>query len=198
MTLRPRIALLGLVLAAALACGGPTTRLTDVWSNPDIKGPLHFKKVLAVVLVPNPEVRKVAEGQLTVLMKQTQGVPSWMAVTEETARDREKLKAMLEREGFDGAVVVRLVSASQKVEWVSTSMAGFTGFWGYSYAATMTNGYLRTDTSVRVETRVFSLKDDRLVWAGYTKTVDPKSSEQTLIEVAQAVGEDMRSRGLIQ
>jgi hypothetical protein len=186
-----------LILSAVLGCA-PSTQLTDVWSNPEVQGPLQFKKVLAVVLVSDPAVRRTAEGKLTVLMKQTEGVPSWMAVSDETARDRTKTEAMLKREGFDGAVVMRLVSANQTTTWVSTSYPDFWGYWGYAYPMAMNSGYLKTDTTIRVETRVYSLKDDRLVWAGFSRTMNPESGDQILSEVAQAVGQDMRERGLIR
>ncbi len=149
----PRKSLLGLVLLVSLGCASGT-RLTDVWSNPDVKGPLQFRKVLAVVLVRDPDVRRTAEGKLTVLMKRTEGVPSWMAVSDETARDRAKAEAMLKSEGFDGAVVVRLVSATQSTTWVAPAYPDFWGYWGYAYPMVMSPGYLRTDTSFRVETRI--------------------------------------------
>lgn len=198
MKLSLRIVALTLVLGAALSCSGPVTKLTDVWSDPALNGPMKFNKVLVVVLARSSEVRKTAEGRLMVMMKNTIGVPSYMAVSEETAKDRAKMEAMLEREGFDGAIVIRMVSAKQTIEWHPTSYAGFMGYYTYAYPMAMSPGYLSQDTDVRVETRIFSLKDDKIVYGAFSNTAESTDWEVILVQVAEAVAADLKARGFIQ
>lgn len=198
MHLRLRLVLAGVALLATLGCSGPVTKLTNVWSNPDVKGPVRFNKVLVAVLARNPQVRKAAEGHLTVLMKNTIGIPSYMAVSDATARDRAKMEEMLKREGIDGAIVMRVVSATETVEWVPTSYPGFMGYYSYCYPMAMTSGYLHEEKNVRVETKIFSLKDDTVVYGAYTNTLDTFDPETVLVQVAEALGADLKARGLIQ
>ena len=44
------------------------------------------------------------------------------------------------------------------------------GFYGYGWGAAYSPGYLRTDTIVHVETLVYDLNQNKLVWAGQSKT----------------------------
>jgi hypothetical protein len=58
-------------------------------------------------------------------------------------------------------------------------------------------GYVRVDTYVRVETNVYSLPDDRLVWASASRTENPGSVRSLVSDTAKAVAKSMRSQGLV-
>lgn len=195
---RPLLLLLAVLLPTALAGCAANTRMTSTWSDPSVTGPLNFKKVLVVVASADPELRNRVEGQISVMMKQTEGVPAYLAIPESAIRDTGKVKEILLGNGYDGAIVVRLVSATTETTRVDTSYAGFWGYYGWVWPAVGSPGYLRTDTRVKLETKVYSLKDDKLVWAGMSSTFDPQSGEQLMKDVAAAVAADMKAKGIIQ
>jgi hypothetical protein len=58
-------------------------------------------------------------------------------------------------------------------------------------------GYLRTDTIVQVETKVYALMDDKLIWAGLSETFNPRDAQARVRGVAQAVANDLKKQGLI-
>lgn len=190
--------ILGVLSLAVLAGCAANTRLTSTWSDPSETGPLNFQKVLVVVASADQELRNRVEGQISVMMKQTEGVPAYMAIPESAIRDTSKVKEILLSNDYDGAIVVRLVSATTETTWVDTSYAGFWGYYGWLWPTVGSPGYLRTDTRVKLETKVYSLKEDKLVWAGLSSTFDPQSGEQLLKDVAAAVAADMKSKGVIQ
>jgi hypothetical protein len=57
--------------------------------------------------------------------------------------------------------------------------------------------YLRTDTAVSIETLVYDLGRNQLVWAGESKTMDPSSVESSLAPFALKSVEEMEKQGLI-
>jgi hypothetical protein len=50
---------------------------------------------------------------------------------------------------------------------------------------------------VFIETLVFSMKQNKLVWSGQSKTTNPSNLDSLVREVADAVGNEMKKEGLI-
>jgi len=65
------------------------------------------------------------------------------------------------------------------------------GAWGTG------GGEIRTDTIVSVETLVYSMKQNKLVWAGQSKTTNPSKIDAFVKEIADAVAKEMKKQGLI-
>ena len=59
----------------------------------------------------------------------------------------------------------------------------FYGYWGYGWGAVYDPGYLRTDTVVMVETLIYSVTQDKLVWAGHSKTTNPSIKYSDVFQV---------------
>jgi hypothetical protein len=53
-------------------------------------------------------------------------------------------------------------------------------------------------TNVWVETLVYSLTPDDLLWAGRTRTVNPSSATGLFSEVASAAAQEMQRMGLLK
>jgi hypothetical protein len=71
------------------------------------------------------------------------------------------------------------------------------GFYGWGWGAAYRRGYLRTDTIVYVETLVYDLGTDKLIWAGQSKTVNPSKAQAFVKELVDEVGSEMRRQGLL-
>ena len=59
-------------------------------------------------------------------------------------------------------------------------------------------GYLETDTIVSVETLVYSLPQDKLLWGGVSETTDPSNLDSFIKEVVKKAGEEIRKAGVLQ
>ena len=70
-------------------------------------------------------------------------------------------------------------------------------YWGWGWGTVWAPGYLREERIVKVETLVYSLEDDQLVWAGVSRTLEPLRIESFIAELAVAVSEEMARNGLI-
>jgi hypothetical protein len=198
MSSRIRIAFLSAALAVFLGCAAaPTTNLTTTWSNPQVKGPLQFKKVLVLAVSKDMDIRRQTEGYLTVLLPKAEGVPAYMAIPDSDLRDKAKVKEILKSNGFDGAIVVRLVSASQETRWVDDGYMDFWGYYDWAWPYVNQPGYLVTENKYRVETRIYALDGFRQVWSGLSVSFDPASLQQFIKELADAVKADLKAKGLV-
>ena len=60
-----------------------------------------------------------------------------------------------------------------------------------------TPGDLREERAVKIETLLYSLDDDELVWAGVTRTFEPLRVESLIAKMAVEVSDEMAREGLI-
>jgi hypothetical protein len=206
-----RTVMAGLLVASALAAGaGAGTKFISTWKSPDA-GPLNAKgkKVVALVISVDESVRYGAEDVLAqqLTARGAIGVPAYSLIPKELLKDKEQAKAFIDKAGVIGVVSMRVVG---KDEQISSTPGGFSwgapyyssfwaggGYYGYAWGGVYSPSYVRTDTIVSVETLVFSLEQDKLVWAGRSDTTNPSKVGSFIKELAKKVAADMKKQGLI-
>jgi len=189
------------ILASALACAsGSKTHLTDSWREPSTTQ-LAFKRTLVVYMSPNAAARHEVEDRLA--SRIPNGVPAYRAIPDLSHTDPAQARQQLQGQGFDGVVAMRVVAVEQTGDYVPgsnwyASKRGFDAFWGPSWVVVEDPGYRVDNRVVTVETRIFSIPENRLVWAGRTQTENPKSVDKLVESTADAVGSQLREQGLIR
>jgi len=186
-------------LLALTACTG--TMLKDSWLDPSVKGGQHFQKVAVAVLHKDEMVRRAAEDTMVAHITRSQAVPSYSLLSEADEKDSGQVIARLRLAGVDGIVVMRLLGVDQQSTWVTGSYPqsyyGFGGYWGAAGPAAHSPTYLQTDVIVQMEVNVYSLPDEKLVYAARTETFNPSNTKSLVREIAEAITGDLKKRGLI-
>lgn len=186
-----------LAALALLASACSATKVVTAWLAPD-QGEVRFSKVLALAISDDQAFRRTAEKAICEQVQPVDCQPASKVLTPEQLRDVEAAKAAVKAAAFDGAVVFRVVSEREKVTYVPPSYGPtFWGYYGYAFNTAYAPAYYHTDTLVRVETSIYSVGGDRLIWVGTTETMNPDSVPGLVDEVAKAVGGDMRKQGLL-
>ena len=57
-------------------------------------------------------------------------------------------------------------------------------------------GSVQTDTEVTIETLIYSLNQDKLLWAGTSRTSNPDGLQGLITDVADAVASQVAKQGL--
>lgn len=198
-------ALLVVVLSLASACA--STRIVDRWRNPEV-GAISFQKVVAMAIVKDAGRRRVLEDAMAAEITALGGAtaqPAYTIVPDEQVRDDAATRRVFEREGFDGAVMLRVVGSNTTQTYVPGRVTSvpvyYRTLWGYYrywVPVEYDPGYVRTDRNVRVETIVYSVKDEQMVWSGLSETVNPDSARRLVRGVAKAVVSDLRRDRLLK
>ncbi len=198
-------------LSAALifvmgACATTSTHLTESWVNPEVKAPLAFEKVFVLLVSKNHDMRVQVEGAIAALLQQRglTGVPANLSIPDEVLKDREKLKEQLGQIHVDGVIVMRYQGTTERTQYIGDP-SGFWGaypsFWGYynyAWPTAWNSGYYVTDRYVKVETRIYDLRTDSLIWGGMSETWNPSDAQASATELARTVGAALRKDGLIK
>jgi hypothetical protein len=206
-----RFVRVGLAAGAAVAVGAcAATTFNSVWKAPTA-GPLNFKgkKVAALVVSKEEGVRYGAEDALAreITAQGAVGIAAYTLIPRELTQDRDKAKEFLEKAGVAGVVAMRVVGKEKElsgsgstVYWGTPYYGSFWGggYYGWGWGGVYDPGYLRTDTIVSVETLVYSLDQDKLVWAGRSQTTNPSQVGDFIKELVIAAAKEMRKQGLIK
>jgi hypothetical protein len=57
---------------------------------------------------------------------------------------------------------------------------------------------VRTDTYVSIETLLYDLRRNQLVWAGQSRTMNPQDVDIFIAELVTAVADELREAGLLE
>ena len=198
------------VVLATILTACSSAPFVSTWRAPDAQ-PLDVRgsKVAAVVMVNNEASRRVAEDKLAqeISARGAVGVPMYVLYPDAKPSNEPEARAALEKAGVLGVVVMRPVSVDKDV--VSTpatySEPIYHGYWGGYYGAgwgtpwgaTWSGGEIHTNTIVRIETLVYSLKQNKLVWGGESRLVNPSSIDKTINRLATAAAMELHKQGLI-
>lgn len=208
--MKKHLIILSVILALA-GCGSNTS-IVNSWRDPKITvAQEHFKKVLVVVLVKDEASRRVAENRIAASNPIFKTSYDYLNETTKALTKEQKLK-ILHDENFDGVVTMRLVSTDKETTYVPGTYTGmyyggfdgiYSGVYGYGFGnwygmysdSFYDPGYYQETTSYMVETNIFSLKENKLIWTGTTKSDYVTDLGQTVDAIMQAVVDEMRKDG---
>jgi hypothetical protein len=182
----------------------------DSQRAPDAQ-PLHLKgsKVVAVVMVQVPKARRRAEDALAreITALGAEGVPMYTVEPGDVQpkEGESRTRAIVESIGAQGVVVMRPVDVNHRTVATESNSSNdlYGGYWGGYYGVGWNDPWIdkapdtRVDLAVTVETFVFSLPQNKLVWTGTTETVNPKDAEALVHKIATEGVKELRRLGLL-
>jgi hypothetical protein len=190
--------------AAVTLAACATTSLQSTWKDPTA-APLNLKgkKVVALVVTDEEALRHAAENEAAreITAHGGVGVPAYTLLPQAQIRNKERARAIFEKEGIEAVVVVRPVAKEKELSGSFSSNPGYSSFWGPGFwgggGGWGGDGYLRTDTILIVETLVYSLQQNKLVWASQSKTMNPTQVGSFMRELGKTLGTEMEKQGLL-
>ena len=193
--------LLGLFLAS---CGG-STKLVETWAEPTYQ-PKPTPKVMVVGLGENARRSQAFEdifaGYFTARKLE---VVKGHTVNAVNVPDVEAFKKIVHDSGADLCVITKLVDISDETVYHpgTTSYVPVTGYYGMGYyyqsSYVMVNdpGYISTSKVYKVETNLYDVATEKLVWSGLSTTTDPADFEDGVNSFAAVVVGDLVMRKLV-
>jgi hypothetical protein len=192
---------LGLVALVTLS-GCATQALVSSWKAPDAS-PFQLKgeKVAAIVMTTDLPIRRAGEDALArqLSLHGVEGVPMYTLLSDPHP-DEAKARAAAEQADIVGVVVIRPVSIDKELSSRPATYSGpmYGGFWGGYYGLGWgSGGEIRTSTIVTVETLVYGLRENKLLWGGQSRTTNPRNLDRLIEDTAQQVAGELVRLGLI-
>ncbi len=183
-----------LSLAGLLFACSPATRLEKSWADPSLTPETvkAFKKVLVIAPLNDETSQRIAEDKLVALLKNVEAVQSYLYLTAEDTEQKQVIQK-LKNDGFDGTILIRLKDVEKETTYQPGTSYG--GWYGYRYA---TPGYYSENTTFMVETNLYSLESEKLLWSGTTSTLNPSKLDKTIDDIFATLRYEWQKKGLIK
>lgn len=206
-----RINLLVMVAAAMLLASCSSTQLVSSWKAPEAQqGSIGNVLVLGMMGPKNLELRENLERQIAIEL-QNKGIKATSAtdvfgpkgfkgLSEEQVND--KVRSL----GYSSVMIVSLVDREKERVHTPGTMYTTPRVVGYSryyrrymvvYEQTYTPGYYTTNTSYVLQSELYSVGRNDLLYSGQTRSYDPGSKASLAKGVAKAIVADIQKKGLI-
>lgn len=196
--------ILSAFIAAAIVGCGPSTQIVKTWQEPNVTlDRSKANKVLVVAMVKDETSRRVIEDELVKRIG-ANATASYGFINSDMLKEAngDKFMEKLKQDKYNYVLLMRLADVEKETSYVPGTTTGYYGGYGrfYGYGAGMysTPGYYTTDKNYFIETTVYSVDPDKLLWTGTTKTVNPSKIEKTVNEIADVVSEKMTKDGFLK
>lgn len=194
-----------------------TTSFSQSYRNPGYEQTV-FKRLLVIVVASNPTNRQTFEDELASAIAAQGGTaaPSYTMLPEGEQVSEEQLYEIIQREGVDGVVLTRLLSIDKDTSYTPPKKynkprtryypaapgwgygyGGYYGWYGTTYAEVHEPGQLDTNTTLRLETNLYSVATNDLVWTGQSETIEPESLDAVRTSITNAVAAKLKSEGFL-
>jgi len=212
-----KVSILLIALAALTACSKTATSFSQSYRNPGYEETV-FKNVLVIAIAQDQDSRQAFEDALTSAVANEGGTAqaSIGVLPHEEQLTEDQLHAAIDAGGFDGVLLSRLMSVDKDSEYIPPKKynnprtryyaaspgwgygyGGFYGFYGTTFAEVHEPGYFETSTTLTLETNLYSVATNELVWTGRSETIDPESIEDARASVTEAVAKKLKAERLI-
>ena len=189
-------ALLLLAFVVPTAAG---TKLTTTWRDPNATK-TDYAKVVVAYISKDADLRRRVEAGLARRIRRS--VAANTIVPDEELGNKEAVRARLESNGVDAAVVVRLLDfRNEKIyssgETFDVAVPMLWDGWMVGWTTANTSSYIADDKTVIAEIVLYSVESTKPIWAGRLKATDAKNLRLLLDDLVKAGAEELRKQKLV-
>ena len=185
-----------------ISCAG--TELTQKQVNEDYKGK-PVSDILVIAITGNEDSRRSFERQFVAQLKSV-GVEAIsseeaMPMPADLEMKKETILNAVNKYENDAVIITHLIDKEEKEACTRAGDAhrGYYGFYHsrYTYSYARDPGYSSTSKTVRLETNLYDVKTEKLIWSGQSKTLSKDSKYQIINDVIKFVINDLQNNKLI-
>jgi len=211
MTVKTRSALLLLPLVAALACA-PSVQMTGQWVDKELFQPGKYSSMFIAVMSQNLSVKQVFENDLA-SEAASRGVKAVKSgdifkpnFTAENAGSKEAVLAKVRELGLETIFTVALKDKETSTRYVpgtvmyspSPYYGGWGGYYSNTYATVYTPGYYTQDKTYFVESNLYDVATEKLLWSVQSEIINPGKVEAVAEEYTSMLLDALAKEGLLK
>jgi hypothetical protein len=189
---------------AAVAVLPAAPKFTSMWKSPDAAS-VSFagKKVAALVITQDDSLRVSGEESLVreLTARGLQSVATYRIAPKEELKNPDHAKGWFEKANVDGVVAMRPVSKDKRTTynpgtWMNPYYSTLWGYYGYGWGSLYIPGSVEQDTIVVVETTIYSVPRNKLLWAAVSETKNPKDLQRFVQDLVKESVKALHEQGL--
>jgi hypothetical protein len=196
------VTLAATVVAVTVLSAAP--KFTSAWRSPDAAS-VSFagKKVAALIITRDDPLRVAGEEALAreLSARGLQSIATYRIAPKEELQKPDRAKVWFEKANVEGVVAMRPVSSDKRTTynpgiWVGSSYSTFWGYYGYGWDSMYVPGSIDRDTIVVVETTIYSVLRNQLLWAAVSESKNPKTLQGFVEDLVKESVKELQKQGL--
>ncbi len=181
-----------------ISCAG--TELTHKQVNEAYKGK-PVSNILVIAITGNEDTRRSFERKFVAQLKSAgvEAISSEEAIPMPADLELKKetiLNAINQFEN-DAVIITHLIDIEKKEVYTPGARGGYHGFYHMWHSYAHDPGYSSTRKTLRLETNLYDVKTEELIWSGQSKTWSKDSKYQIINDVIKVLINDLQNNKLI-
>lgn len=183
-----------------LSCA--TTTVTDVWKDETYHG--KAQKIIVIMAAKSSKIRNMFEDRFVATLEDrgNNAIQSYKIISMEELTNKELVKSKIKGMGADTVLVSRLVDTKTIEAYMPGQIYVVPGFyygWGTYYEVLFMDYGYTGDVSVSyIETNLYNMSTEKLIWSGHSKTERTEGEQQLINAFIQIMIKKLASSGFIK
>jgi len=205
-----KVALVLGILLLVSSCAN--TKISQSWVEPDNKK--IFKNLLIIGVSENQQNRRAYESNFVEELRSLgiNAEASYKIIKSDQKVERATVTKAIEGLNIDGVIVTHVMAIDEETVYrpsmdYAPMYGGYygSGYYGglYSYYPHVNTyvtspGYYTTHETYTIESNLYDVESEELVWTARTRTFAPESVDEVIVDLTKLLIKDMRDKNVIE
>ena len=179
-----------------------TTTLTSVWKDKNYHGKPN--NIIIIMVSKSQITRELVEGEFVAGLEArgNNAVASYKFIQLDRLTDRSFIESKIQGTGADAVLISRLVDRKTIETYDPGVIYGLPDFyydwWGYYEYVVVTPGYTDETQVLFVETNLYDIKTEKLIWSARSETEVTEGDQQLIKTFVKVMIEKLASEGIVK
>lgn len=189
------------------------TKISQSWVEPDNKK--SYNDLMIIGIAASEQNRRAYEGHFVEQLKShgVEAVASYKLIKSDEKIERDTVLKAIEGMDIEGVIVTHVTATDEETIYrPGTSYGGYGGGYGgygggyggsmygyYPHVNTYVHspGYYTTHETYTLETNLYDVETEELVWSARSRTFSPESVQEVIVDLIKLLISDLEDKKLI-
>lgn len=196
-----------LLILIIISAGCTSSELVDTWKDEEFIAGQQYKKLLVIAIGEHLDRQKLFENlfKKNFEKQNVEAFRSYPHLGSNRKLVKEEIMKIVADLNVDGVLITHLKNTEKEGTYsinVPTQVSGSNygsmyTYYNSTYEYVHTQGAYQEKVKVYLETRLFDVKEERMVWSTISATVDPNDVRNAIEEIQELIIEQMKKDAVI-
>ncbi len=191
------------------------TKISQSWVEPDNKK--SYNDLLIIGIAESEQNRRAYESYFVEELRGlgVEGEASYKLIKSNEEIDRNSVGKAIKGLAIDGVIVTHMIAVDEETIYRPGMGYGYGGYGaygygGYGYGGSLygyyphvntyvhSPGYYTTHETYTLETNLYDVESEELVWSARSRTFSPESVDEVIVDLTKLLIKDLKEKNLIK
>ncbi len=200
-----------LISTVSLLFSCANTKISQSWVEPDNKK--SYSDFLIIGIGESQQTRRAYESYFVEELRanSTEAKASYKLIKSSEKIERDSVQKAIKGLEIDGVIITHMVAVDEETVYrpgTGYAHAGYGGYGGYGRGMygyyphvntyVTSPGYYTTHETYTLETNLYDVVTEELVWTARSRTFSPESVDEVIVDLTKLLIKDLKEKNLIK